>query len=98
MHEHPNGATSWMEPCVLGALSLQGLQGICADQCMHGQEADAGNPIKKPTGFMSNALHFLDGLHKRLAGMSYAEVAGCTRTVLAMSPKEKLYSPTRCAR
>ena len=32
LHEHPNGATSWMEPCVLSVLSLQGVQRIRADQ------------------------------------------------------------------
>ena len=37
LHEHPNGATSWMEPSVLGVLSLKGVQRIRADQCMHGQ-------------------------------------------------------------
>ena len=31
LHDHPNGATSWMEPSVLGVLSLQGVQRIRAD-------------------------------------------------------------------
>ena len=37
LHEHPNGAASWMEPSVLGVLSLQGVRRIRANQCMHGQ-------------------------------------------------------------
>ena len=57
-----------MEPCVLGVLSLQGVQRIRADQCMHGQESDAWNPTKKPTGFMLNAPHLLDALNKRCFG------------------------------
>ena len=60
LHEHPNGATSWMEPSVLGVLSLQGVQRIRVNQCMHGQESDDGNPIKKAMGFMSNSPHLLD--------------------------------------
>jgi len=36
LHEHPNGATSWMEPSVLGVLSLRGVQRIRANQCMNG--------------------------------------------------------------
>ena len=68
LHEHPNGATSWTEPSVLSVLSLQGVQRIRANQCMHGQESDVGNPIKKPTGFMSNSPHLLDALHKRCFG------------------------------
>ena len=39
-----------------------------ADQCMHGQESDDGNPIKKPTGFMSNSPHLIDALYKRCFG------------------------------
>ena len=68
LHEHPNGATSWMEPSVLGVLSLQGVQRIRADQCMHGQESDDGNPIEKPRGFMSNWPYLLDALHKLCFG------------------------------
>ena len=57
-----------MEPCVIGVLSLQGVQRIRADQCMHGRESDDGSPIKKPTGFMSNAPRLLDALNKRCFG------------------------------
>ena len=65
LHEHPAGATSWQEPCVLGVRSLQGVQRIRADQCMHEQESDAGNPIRKPTGFMSNAPYLLEALNRK---------------------------------
>ena len=68
LHEHPNSATSWREPCVLGVLSLNGGKRIRADQCMHGQESQQGNPLKKPTGFMSNAPCLLDALNRRCFG------------------------------
>ena len=35
---------------------------------MHGQESESGNPIKKPTGFMSNAPQLLNALNKRCFG------------------------------
>jgi hypothetical protein len=57
-----------MEPSVLGVLSLQGVQRIRANQCMHGQESETGNPITKPTGFMSNSPHLLDALNKQCFG------------------------------
>ena len=39
-----------------------------ADQCQFGQETDVGDPLKKPTGFMSNAPELLDELSKRCFG------------------------------
>ena len=53
---------------MLGVLGLQGVQRIRADQCMHGQESDAGNPIRKPTGFMSNASYLLEALNRKCFG------------------------------
>ena len=68
LDEHLAGATSLVEPCVMAVLSLSGVRRVRADQCMHGQESDAGNPIRKPTGFMSNSVHLLDALNKRCFG------------------------------
>ena len=52
----------------MAVLGLSGVRRIRADQCMHGQESDAGNPIRKPTGFMSNSTHLLEALNKRCFG------------------------------
>ena len=68
LHEHPAGATSWHEQCVLNVLSLSGVKRIRADQCMHGQEAEDGSPIRKPTGFMSNSDCLLEALNRRCFG------------------------------
>ena len=37
LRQHPAGATSWVEPCVMDVLSLLGVRRMRADQCMHGQ-------------------------------------------------------------
>ena len=64
LHEHPAGATSWRLPEVLEVLECEGVRRIVADQCQFGQQTDAGDPLKKPTGFMSNADELLKTLDK----------------------------------
>ena len=68
LHEHPANATSWDEPCVLEVLQHVGVRRITADQCQLGQQASNGEPIRKPTGFMSNCDDVLDQLHRRCKG------------------------------
>ena len=41
---------------------------IVADQCQLGQEDDNGDPIRKPTGFMSNSPILLRHLNRRCFG------------------------------
>ena len=65
LHEHPTGASSWKELCILDILGLPGVQRVNGDQCQYGQETDAGNPVKKPTGWMSNAEEVLKMLSLR---------------------------------
>ena len=68
LHEHPATATSWNEPSILEVLQHSGVSRINADQCQLGQEARNGEPIKKPTGFMSNCPDILAQLHRRCSG------------------------------
>ena len=49
-------------------LQQTGVTRITADQCQLGQETDKGEPIRKPTGFMSNCPDILEQLNKRCAG------------------------------
>ena len=65
LHEHPANATSWSEACVREVLSKVGVSRITADQCQLGQETEEGEPLKKPTGFMSNCDDILNQLHRR---------------------------------
>ena len=68
LHEHPGEASSWTEPCVLQVLAMSGVRRIRSDQCQHGQESELANPIKKPTGFKSNAALVVGALDRRCFG------------------------------
>ena len=68
LHEHPAMATSWKEPCVERLLTQEGVSRVRADQCQLGQENDVGDPVMKPTGFMSNSEELLRALGRRCFG------------------------------
>ena len=68
LHEHPQGATSWREPCVLSVLQQTRVQRVRGDQCQFGQVSEAGNPRRKATRFMSNASCLLEVLNRRCFG------------------------------
>ena len=68
LHEHPGNATSWNEPFVREVLQLRGAARITADQCQLGQEAEDGEPVRKPTGVKSNCEDILEQLNRRCKG------------------------------
>ena len=68
LHEHPRLATSWREPEVMNLLRQEKVDKINADQCQLGQQTDIGEPLKKPTGFMSNAPLLLSKLNRKCFG------------------------------
>ena len=70
LHEHPGFATSWFDLCVIRTLGLSGVSRIRADQCQLGLQSVEGDPIKKPTGSMSNAEELLAALNRRCFGCS----------------------------
>ena len=65
LHEHPRLATSWHEPEIKKILEQGGVSRVFADQCQLGQQTDEGDPLKKPTVFMSNAPFLFEHLNKR---------------------------------
>jgi len=67
LHEHPAGATSWKEECVETIWRNPSVERIVNDQCQFGQE-HGGEPVMKPTGWMSNSPHILQQLRKRCTG------------------------------
>ena len=69
LHEHPAGPPSWTGPCVLQVLVMKGVRRIRSDQHLHGQESKLGNPIKKPTVFMSNADDLSEMTDRRCFGI-----------------------------
>ncbi len=72
LHEHPQHASSWHERAIQEVRDLPSVQVIGADQCQFGSEvlygSGEGSPVRKPTGFMSNAAKLLERLSVRCEG------------------------------
>ena len=72
LHEHPASATSWRHDTVEQIMQLPGVHRIIGDQCQYGAQARrgarAGDPVRKPSGFMSNGPLILKELGKRCSG------------------------------
>ena len=72
LHEHPRYATSWNLACMESLGKAPGVARVDADQCQFGAVAsrgpNAGQPLKKPIGFMSNAPEVLKNLDRRCEG------------------------------
>ena len=49
-------------------LKTNGVQRVLSDQCQYGQEIGEGDPVKKPTGWLSNSPKILKRLQKRCRG------------------------------
>ena len=50
-------------------MAKPGVDQINADQCQYGQETEDGDPLKKPTGFLSNYHEILRALNNRCSGV-----------------------------
>ena len=68
MHEHPALTTSWRVRQVQEFLQRVGVQRIAPNQFPLGQPTDSGDPLRKPTGFISNAPELLTSLDGRCFG------------------------------
>ena len=68
LHEHPASAMSWAEPEVRRIAQMQGVQIAVGDQCMYEAADKDGDPIKKPTKFMTNSACIAEALSKRCGG------------------------------
>ena len=69
LHEHPANATSWKQRCIIQVLQKNGVDSVVGDQCQYDQKDQAsGEPIKKPTRWMSNAPGVLKSLGRRCKG------------------------------
>ena len=49
-------------------MKTAGVQTITMDKCQLGQCDSEGDPVKKPTKWMSNSEHILKALNKRCPG------------------------------
>ena len=72
LHEHPAYASSWQLECIADVMKLPNVQRVTGDQCMYGAEIqsgpDRGEPINKPTGFMTNSDELAQVLCARCSG------------------------------
>ena len=68
IHEHPAYATSWQEECMTKLLGEVGVETATCDQCMYGCATSAGEPMKKPTTFLTNAPELAKRLRTRCNG------------------------------
>ena len=64
LHEHPAMATSWATAEIQRIMSMDGVARVVGHQCQLGAESEDGHPIKKPTGFMTNARGIAKALSK----------------------------------
>ena len=67
LHEHPAQATSWQTDIVKKIMNLEGVGRVVGHQCQYGAES-GGQPIKKPTGFMTNCEGIRKALSKTCSG------------------------------
>ncbi len=70
LHEHPAWATSWDVPCIRQVGGMPGVDQVIGDQCQYDKTTPSGNPMKKPTKWMSNAPRLLRALGQRCRGLN----------------------------
>ena len=72
LHEHPLGANSWRLRGIKRLLGLPGVRRHSGDQCQYGAKVRKGklkgSPIRKPSGFMTNAPWLGAELSRRCRG------------------------------
>ena len=68
LHEHPAQASSWQMDCIKEVMKHPTVDFAIMDQCQYGQQDESGQPIKKPTQWMSNSNEILKQLQNRCVG------------------------------
>ncbi len=72
LHEHPQYATSWTERVMKELAEIKGVIRTNGDQCQFGAEVKhgpkTGQPVKKPTGFLTNSPKLAEVLTRRCSG------------------------------
>ena len=68
LHESPDGARSWGRMPIARLIQNPKVERITGDQCQYGQESFRGDPVKKPTGWLSNPKEILRKPEKRCKG------------------------------
>lgn len=71
LHEHPWGASSWQRSCVGELLYTEGISRVKSHMCAFGiidSDRHGGRLVKKPIGFMTNAILISQELSKPCSG------------------------------
>ena len=68
LHGDPANATSWGRLPMTELMQDQRVNRIVGDQCQYGQESFNEEPVKKPTGWLSNSAEIRKKLEKRCKG------------------------------
>ena len=68
LHEHPAAASSLKEEPIEDVLAHEDVECVVGDRCQYSQEDNDGNPVKKPTKFLSNCPEVLRSLSRRCKG------------------------------
>ena len=72
LHEHPLHASSWTVPAIEAIWKRPGVQRVHGDQCQFGAEVRdgpaTGQPVKKPSGFLTNSACIAASLNKQCKG------------------------------
>ncbi len=68
LHENPDKATSWERECMQKIMQDERVHRSVGDQCQYGQQSYLGDPVKKPTGWLSNAPEILKAISRRCRG------------------------------
>ena len=80
LHEHPAGATSWSEKCIRDLLVQPNVEAVTSDRCQYGQEdSRSGDPVKKPTSWLSNSEAIRDALRDALQVRCTGRGGACSR-------------------
>ena len=84
----------------MAMLQLQGVRRVRGDQCQFDQVSEAGNPIRKATGFMSNSDRLLEALNRRCFGrhgFCTRELGGCHQDCIGkVARRAAIYSDRMC--
>ena len=94
VHEHPATATSWQLRSIEELMQASEVGRVVGDQCQYGAEVQRGpakgQPVRKPTGFMSNSPEVLRVLSRKCSGrggtcsrLSGGRHATCSGTIAA---------------
>ena len=73
LHEHPEGASSWHEDCIVKLFKKEGVVKVNGDQCMYSLRSRNGEyegPARKGIGFMTNSVCISQQLDKRCPNRS----------------------------